>query len=133
MERPVTRHETTAEAYRTSGKEAVWQRKIITLATLYGWASYHTHYALGSDKGYPDLTLIRPGFDPLWIEVKGPKGKISAEQIAWLATINDTRSGLAIVAWPQDLEAVGELLAGRPVDLYEDGPVLRVRLIGSGE
>lgn len=126
----MSRHEMTAEQYRLSGKEAVWQRRIIDLARRYGWTSYHTLYSPGSDKGYPDLTLVRPGFDPLWIEVKGPKGKISNEQIAWLATINDTRSGLAIVAWPQDLEAVGELLAGREVNLYEDGPVLRVRLLG---
>jgi hypothetical protein len=121
----------SADQFRKRGKEAIWQRRIIDMAKLYGWRCYHTTYSIGSDKGYPDLTCAHAQYDKLWIEVKGPNGKVAQEQIEWLAALNEGPNGLAIVAYPEDLEAVGELLAGRPVEIYDDpkDPVLRVRMI----
>jgi len=120
-----------AATYRKRFNEKDFQRQITKLAGMYRWTFYHNPYSLGSDTGYPDLTLVHQDFDKLWIEVKGPKGRIHPDQVKWLAWINAGPTGLAIVAFPDDLEAVGELLQGNPVDIYEHEGVLRVRLPGS--
>jgi len=119
-----------AATYRNSGKEAIHQRRIITIARAFRWTCYHTHYSMGSDKGYPDLTLIHPNFaQTIWIEVKGPKGRIHPEQVAWLARINEQpATRLGIVVFPPDIDAVEQLLQENPVDIYEHEGVLRVRL-----
>lgn len=127
----MTRHEMTAEAYRTPATESALQKQIRQLGKNYGWTMTHHPYSIGADPGYPDLTCVHPDHpQTIWIECKGPKGRIKDAQIEYLELINSQMTRLGIVAWPHDLEAVGELLAGRPVDLFEDGPVLRVRLLG---
>ncbi len=52
-------------------------------------------------KGAPDIVGILPGGRFLAIEVKGPGGKASAEQVAFLAEITE-RGGLAFVAFSID-------------------------------
>jgi hypothetical protein len=124
----------SAEQFRKQeaqkGAEKLWQRKIVNMAKLCGWTVTHHPYSIGANPGYPDLTLFRPGFDPLWIEVKGPKGRPKPAQVEMLEIINQTRGATAIVAYPEDLSAVDELLAGREVEFFYDhrDPVLRVRL-----
>jgi len=118
--------------YRRPKNEKELQKRIVAEARRLGWRIYHTMYSPGSDRGYPDLTLTHPSYDKLWIEVKGPNPKIYPEQLSWLADINAGPTGLAIMAFPIDLDAVCELLAGRPVETWADerhGGALRVRLI----
>lgn len=122
----------SAAEYRTPKNEKDLQRQIVTTAKGYGWKVVHYPYAIGADRGYPDLTCVHPGGDywPLWIEVKGPNPKIYPQQIEWLAAINASGSGLGIMAFPTDLDAVCALLAGEPVDVYDDARGFkRVRLI----
>ncbi len=118
-----------AATYRNSGKEAIHQRKIINTARALRWHVFHPGYSLNLDKGFPDLTMIHADFtQTVWIEVKGPKGKVSDEQVKWLAWINERRdSRIGLVVFPPDIDAVEEYLKGNPVDIYEHEGVLRVR------
>lgn len=118
-----------AATYRNGFQESDFRKQITKLAKMFGWRWLYYPYSLGADAGYPDLTLVSPAFEKLWIETKGPKGKISDAQRQWLADINAGPTGLAIVAFPGDLEAVKELLQGNEVDIYEHEGVLRVRLM----
>jgi hypothetical protein len=121
----------TAAQYRTPKNEKELQAQIVKTAKQFGWRVSHYPYALGADPGYPDLTCFHPEYDKLWIECKGPKAPIRPAQVECLAAINAGPTGLGIMAFPDDLDAVCRLLAGQPVEIYEDTRigVLRVRLI----
>lgn len=48
-----------------------------------GFLCYHALYSPGSDRGYPDVTIVGHGA-VLAFEVKGPRGRLTAEQSDWL-------------------------------------------------
>lgn len=93
--------------------EKQYQRQIKDMASALGWTRiYHTQYSLGSDPGYPDLTIT--GKQPLgvvFIEVKGRTGRASKEQEQYC---RDIQAGgcHAYIAFPKDVEAVEALLRG---------------------
>jgi hypothetical protein len=68
-------------------------------------------------------------FEKPWIDVKEPRDRINADHVDWLTDINADPTGLAIVVFPPDLDAVSLLLQDQPVDVYEFDGILRVRLI----
>jgi hypothetical protein len=113
----------SAAQYRTPKNEKEFQAQIKRTAKQLGWLVFHS--------GYPDLTLIHEHYIPLWMELKGPNPKIYPEQLVWLARINATGGRVGLMVFPADLDAVCQLLAGQPVELYDDTKigVLRVRLI----
>ena len=61
-------------------------------AKLGGWLTYHTYDSRRSEPGFPDLVLVRPPVI-LFLELKGPKGRISDAQRRWVAAINRSRYG----------------------------------------
>ena len=72
--------------------EKDWQREVIETAELFGCTRYfHMSYALGADRGYPDLTLILP-WGIVWLELKGPRSQIQDEQIAWVLDLQNAGS-----------------------------------------
>jgi hypothetical protein len=59
---------------------------VIRTARNRGWLCYHVtaqKHHNGGDPGYPDLTLAREGHEPMWIELKQEKGKLTDEQAEW--------------------------------------------------
>jgi hypothetical protein len=48
-----------------------------------GLMAYHTRTSIGSAKGYPDWTIAGPG-GQMWRELKTQRGKVTADQQAWL-------------------------------------------------
>ena len=48
--------------------ESAFMARIRRLARQYGWATYHTHDSRKSDKGFPDLVLVRETI--LFVELK---------------------------------------------------------------
>lgn len=103
--------------------EKQFQRQIVdTAMKVYGWRrSFHTHYAVGSDPGYPDLTLIHPDHGPLWLEVKGGRRASypSVEQVAWLADLRHAGQH-AYVVYPRDVLLVDMLLRGEILKPWRD-------------
>ncbi len=71
------------QRYRQTLTEVDLQRAVVTMARTLGWSAYHTTFALGSGRGFPDLLLIKP---PRLIvaELKGPRGKLRPGQQEWL-------------------------------------------------
>jgi hypothetical protein len=97
--------------------EREFQRQVIELATRCGWAVYHTHDSRRSQRGFPDLVLARPrqGDRPgalLFVELKTETGRLSLDQIFWLATLN--AAGVTAKVWrPADWDQIERVLAGR--------------------
>jgi hypothetical protein len=55
---------------------------IKSVAKTLGYKYFHNTYAIGSDRGFPDLVIV--GYGRTWfLELKGPKPHIYPEQIEW--------------------------------------------------
>lgn len=80
--------------------EAQLQAAVLELASILGYLVYHTYDSRRSQKGFPDLTLVR-GDRLLFVELKDAKRKVTPEQKVWLAALNET--GADVFVWrPKD-------------------------------
>jgi len=70
--------------------EAELQRQVIDLAEALGWLVYHTYNSRRSQRGFPDLCLVK-GTRLMFVELKREKGKLSAYQQEWLRAIDDAK------------------------------------------
>ena len=98
--------------------EAEFQRNVVELARLFGWRLAHFRPArtkhgwttpMTGDPGYPDLTLVRRE-RLIFAELKSDKGKLTADQQAWLDELARTGCCEVYVWRPADIEAVGAVL-----------------------
>lgn len=99
---------------------------VIDLAHILGWKHLHVRRSIGKGKrwttstnvkGWPDLLLwsVRhPERGLVAIELKGPATKVEPEQVAVLAEL-EAAGVRTMIARPDDLDAVRDLLAGRSV------------------
>ena len=92
--------------------EAEFQAQVIALATLGGWAHYHTFDSRKSAAGFPDLVLVRRN-QVLFIELKSERGRVSPEQRAWLDRLEQAVPGSTDVWYPHDLPNIEKLLTRR--------------------
>jgi len=72
---------------RVRRTEAQFQSAVRQLAVTLGWQVFSQRYALGADKGWPDIFAVRRQ-RAVALELKGPKGTYTAEQDAWLMALN---------------------------------------------
>lgn len=72
-----------ASEYRQFQTEAELQRAIVTQARQLGFRVYHTAISQGSQKGFPDICICGKGL-LLFVECKGPNGRIMRDQQAWI-------------------------------------------------
>lgn len=90
--------------------EREFQRQVVQLARLLGFLVYHTRDSRGSDKGFPDLVMVK-GKRVLWAELKSPKGRLRPEQKAWLEALRG--AGCDVRLWrPDDWPEVERTLRG---------------------
>lgn len=94
------------------------QRAITDAAKLYRWDVYHTTYSIGSDRGYPDLTLVHPEHGVIWCELKTYRGRVSDDQRRWLHRL-EAAGQRAWLVYPDDLDALLRVLAGETQTLEE--------------
>jgi len=66
--------------------ESVFQRQVISLARLLGWAVFFTLRSKGSPPGWPDLVLIKPPHI-LFRELKSDSGRLNTYQLNTLAML----------------------------------------------
>ncbi len=83
--------------------EAQLQAAVIQLARLCGWSAYHTHDSRRSEPGFPDLVLVSVQQQRIvYAELKTAKGRVSPEQVVWLADLS--AAGAETALWrPADL------------------------------
>lgn len=108
--------------------EKDWQREVIETAELLGLRRFmHMPYALGADKGYPDLTLVLP-WGVVWLELKGPQSKIQSEQIVWVLDLQEAGHHAYIArVGHANRDAIVALFRGQlphPDSLLDDGHLL---------
>ena len=78
-------------------------RQIQEFAALLGFSHiYHVRWSMQSAIGFPDLLLASPSRGrTVFLEVKGPKGKLSPKQIEWLWALKQAGNEAAAI-WPKD-------------------------------
>lgn len=91
--------------------EKAFMARVIELAKLHGWRAYHTHDSRRSERGFPDLVLVRKGVC-VFAELKRSRAeKPTAEQLAWLADLG--ACGLPAHLWaPEDWDQIEATLKG---------------------
>lgn len=83
----------TATEYRALAAktmtEADLQTQVIKLARTFGWLCFHTLRSKGSEPGFLDLTMARPG-QLIFAELKTERGKTTPAQDRWLELLQST-------------------------------------------
>ena len=73
--------------------EKGFMQAVVDLARLQGWLVYHPYDSRRSQKGFPDLTMVRDG-RLMFAELKTGKGKLTPAQEEW-------REELREVSWAE--------------------------------
>ncbi len=94
--------------------ESQMQKGITATAKKLGFRVYHAAYAIGSEKGYPDLHIVGHGRS-IFLELKGPKPKVYPEQEEWIAALQDAGHEARFV-YPGDYDGILALLQ----DAYQE-------------
>ena len=74
-----------------------------------GWLVYHPFLSKWSEKGFPDLIMIRNGKGFAW-ELKSAKGKVTDAQQTWMDALRGIPGVSARVVYPDDLEKAYQAL-----------------------
>jgi hypothetical protein len=89
--------------------ERDFMRQVLDLASLFGWAVYHPALSKWSERGWPDLAMVRPPRLVL-AELKRESGRTTTHQDRWLGLLGAC-PGVETYLWrPSDLEAIAEVL-----------------------
>jgi len=89
--------------------EREFQEQIRDLAKMFGWSYYHPFLSKWSERGWPDVCLLRP---PRMIlaELKSDKGKLSVYQARWLWELRKVGT-IEVYIWrPRMIEHIAEIL-----------------------
>jgi hypothetical protein len=85
--------------------EASFLKTVREAARLAGWETYHTLNSKGSEPGWPDLVLVKPG-RLLISELKTDHGRLTREQTHWLRLLATCAAPEVSVWRPDDLDAI---------------------------
>lgn len=94
--------------------EKQWQRHMEELAVFLGYTyRYHTQDSRGSESGFPDLVLVKPGVRTIYFELKTdkPSSKPTQDQVDWVRALRST----GLHAWiirPRNIDIVIEIMKG---------------------
>lgn len=105
-----------------AGSEAAFQVQVLNLAGFHSWRCYHTHDSRRSQKGFPDLVLIRPP-ELIFAELKTDSGRVRPEQQQWLDELREVAargSYVEVYLWrPAQLQEIIDRLS-RPALIVGD-------------
>ena len=89
--------------------EKAFMHQVRDLAHLLRWQTYHPYLSIHSERGWPDLTFIRPP-RLVFAELKTQKGKTTEHQDRWLALLREVE-GVECYLWrPSDWDSITEVL-----------------------
>lgn len=86
-----------------------FQNSILQLATLLGWKHFSVYDSRKSDRGWPDLVLVRPP-RLLFAELKVKKDKVKPAQQEWLDVLAASGTTEVFVWRPSDWETIEDIL-----------------------
>ncbi len=106
------RSPTAAQALAARMTEKELSQAIFDVARSQGWlaARFPSWRATGTTPGFPDMVLVRDDVC-LFVEAKSGRGKLTAQQLAWLNAINNVKHIRALVVRP------GHWLCGSIVEM----------------
>lgn len=120
--------------------EAQLQDAVVELARLLGWRAVHFRAAPSGrgwrtpvqydGKGFPDLILVRPGFNPMYRELKVGSRKLDGEQMLWIATLRSC--GCDAGVW-RDRDWSDGTVERELREAHERPPCTRVIVVGAPE
>lgn len=89
--------------------EKEFQRQVLDLAGILGWSVYHPMLSKWSERGWPDLALIRPP-RLVFAELKRENGKTTEHQDRWLDMLRAC-PGVETFLWrPSDFDGIATVL-----------------------
>jgi hypothetical protein len=84
-------------------------RHVIPLAKMLGWEVYHPHLSKWSERGWPDLAMVRAG-RLVFAELKSDAGVLTADQTRWIGLL-DGVAGVEVYVWrPAQLQEIADIL-----------------------
>ena len=90
--------------------EQSFATQIEDLAATFGFRHFHNLWSPGSDYGFPDYVLVNPEKQRiLFVEIKGTRGMITAEQAYWLEDLMEAKQEVW-VWWPEDFDNIAGIL-----------------------
>lgn len=90
--------------------EAQFLEQIRDLAKIRHWRFYHPFLSKWSERGWPDVTLLRDR-RLILVELKSDKGKLSVPQAQWLWALRKV-PGIEVYIWrPRHMEPNGGKIA----------------------
>jgi len=88
--------------------EAAWQATVIRIGREAGWWAYHTHDSRRSERGFPDLVLVRERV--IFAELKRRGAQLRKEQALVIGLLRGAGAEV-YVWWPADEADVRRILA----------------------
>jgi len=89
--------------------EKQFEAQIKDLAKIFGWRYYHPFLSKWSERGWPDVTLLRDR-RLIIAELKSEKGKLTEAQARWLWNLRKV-PGISVYIWrPRHIEKIAEVL-----------------------
>lgn len=92
--------------------ERQFQAQVIELARIRGWRVYHPFLSKWSERGFPDLTMVRRRDGRLlFAELKSEKGVVSDAQAEWIDLLLAVTGNVDVFVWrPSDWPQIEEAL-----------------------
>lgn len=101
--------------------EKQWQKQVEEWARRGGWRVFHVYDMVRSAGGWPDLVLVKPGRRVIYAELKKYGGRVTDQQKAWLADLENAE-GTDVYTWfPTDENEVRWTLLGDGEPLFAAG------------
>jgi len=88
--------------------EKAFEYQIKDLAKLFGWQYYHPFLSKWSERGFPDVTLLRPP-RLIFAELKSDKGRLSPAQAHWLWELRKVPCAEVYIWRPRHIERIAEI------------------------
>jgi hypothetical protein len=85
--------------------EKMFMAQVIELARLFGWLCYHTFDSRRSERGFPDIVMVRPP-SILFVELKTDTGRLKPAQCTWLEALEQCTGVEAHVWRPAQWNAI---------------------------
>lgn len=93
------------------------QDRVLAIAKLHGWRTFHPYDSRRSTPGYPDLTMVNViQGRVLFVELKSAKGRLTSDQVDWIADLEHVADKIRDDSTFEDSDRL-DVYTWRPADL----------------